>query len=84
MIAPQQYVIAAFEQVLCRRPAAAELAACTRFLDDQAERFANPGRLTTFPGDAPATVRPAADPQLRAREHLVHVLLSHNDFVTIR
>jgi hypothetical protein len=84
MISPQQFVIAAFEQVLCRRPAPAELAACSRFLDDQAERFANPGRLTPFPGAAPATVRPAADPLLRAREHLVHVLLNHNDFVTIR
>ena len=27
---------------------------------------------------------PAADPALRRRESLVHVLLNHHDFVTIR
>jgi hypothetical protein len=80
----RQFINAAFEQVLCRRPTQAELAACTRYMDAQAERLADPRRLTPFPGDAPATVRPAADPNLRAREHLVHVLLNHNDFVTIR
>ena len=29
-------------------------------------------------------VKPAADPAQRARESLVHVLLNHNDFVTVR
>jgi hypothetical protein len=27
---------------------------------------------------------PASDPALRARENLVHVLLNHHEFVTIR
>ena len=27
---------------------------------------------------------PSADPNQRARENLVHVLINHNDFVTIR
>jgi hypothetical protein len=78
------FVTAAFEQVLCRRPMPAELAACSRFLDEQAQRLADLARLTPFPGDAPATVPPAGEPHLRAREHLIHVLLSHNDFITIR
>ena len=29
-------------------------------------------------------IKPAADPAQRARESLVHVLLNHNDFVTVR
>ena len=37
-----------------------------------------------FPGKGEATVPPSADPVLRARENLVHVLFNHNDFVTIR
>jgi hypothetical protein len=34
--------------------------------------------------DMEREVEPAADPALRARENLVHVLFNHNDFVTIR
>ena len=29
-------------------------------------------------------VMPAADPEGRAREYLIHVLLNHNDFITVR
>ena len=39
--------------------------------------------LTPFVG-AEAAIKPAADPRHRAREDLVHVLLNHNDFVTMR
>ena len=52
---PAQFVAAAFESVLGRPPAAAELAAASKFLRTDADR-----------------------------EDLVHVLLNHNDFVTIR
>jgi hypothetical protein len=31
-----------------------------------------------------ASRRPALDPHLRACENLVHVLMNHHDFVTIR
>jgi hypothetical protein len=44
----------------------------------------DPAKLEAFAaGEAPA-VGPSADPEQRARESLVHVLLNHNDFVTIR
>jgi hypothetical protein len=33
---------------------------------------------------AAGEVKPESDPHLRAREDLVHVLLNHTDFVTIR
>jgi hypothetical protein len=52
-------------------------------LADQARRRADPKALQPFGGDA-APVKPADDPRQRARESLVHVLLNHGDFVTIR
>ena len=35
-------------------------------------------------GGGPVPVPPASDPKARARESLVHVLMNHNDFVTVR
>ena len=44
----------------------------------------DPAKLTPFESGPKASVKPSADPVQRARESLVHVLLNHNDFVTIR
>ncbi len=79
-----QFVSMAFEQVLCRPPNAAERAECDKFLAEQAQRFADPKLLTQFSTGTPSHVPAATDPQQRARENLVHVLLNHNDFLTIR
>jgi hypothetical protein len=73
--ADRAFVTTAFEQVLTRRPTADEAAACLRFLA-QCRSMA--------PATAPATQPATADPDSRAREALVHALLNHNDFVTIR
>jgi hypothetical protein len=67
------FVTAAFERVLSRPPTGEELAECAAFLDQQTQRH------TGSQAQAPGT-----DPALRARENLVHVLLNHNDFVTVR
>ncbi|MCS6852354.1 MAG: DUF1549 and DUF1553 domain-containing protein [Gemmataceae bacterium] len=67
---PVAFVRAAFEQVLSRPPTDAELAECVAFLEAP-QRVASTART---PGEAAA----------RARESLVHVLLNHHDFVTIR
>jgi hypothetical protein len=78
------FIRAAFEQVLARPPTEPERARCQEFLHKQTELLVKPGELTAF---AVATVldpKPSADPHKRARENLVHVLLNHNDFVTIR
>lgn len=80
----QRFIATAFEQVLCRPPTAAEQAECEQFLIDQARRFADPASLTQFTTGAAAPVPAATDPHQRARENLVHVLLNHNDFLTIR
>ncbi len=77
------FVRAAFERVLGRAPTADELKRCEQFLRDATELYAKPEKLTPFPA-GPAVTPPATDPAQRAREDLVHVLLNHNDFVTVR
>jgi hypothetical protein len=80
----REFIQSAFEQILSRTPSAEELAMCEKFLSGQASRLADPTKLTTFAGGKKADVAPSPDPRSRARENLVHVLLNHNDFVTIR
>ncbi len=78
------FVATAFERVLFRPPTAAEADRCRVFLAVQAARLANPGKLTPAEGGPSCRVPPSADPRLRARENLVHVLFNHTDFVTVR
>jgi hypothetical protein len=78
------FIDAAFEQILSRSPTAEELAMCEKFLAGQATRLAEPTQLTAFAAGKKSEVNPSSDPHLRARENLVHVLMNHNDFVTIR
>ena len=78
------FITIAFEQVLSRSPSSQELQLCREFLTDQAARLADKKNLTTFSGKATAGTKPSADPKLRAKENLIHVLLNHNDFVTVR
>ena len=76
----ETFVKAAFEQVLARMPNADEVTECVRFLDEQAKLYkGNPGAKA----DAEAR-QPSPDPQVRARENLLRILINHNDFVTIR
>ena len=79
------FVTAAFERILgrcadCRRTS--HLPGIPQHPGQPACRPRRPDRYSQ-PGH-PSTVPPAADPAHRAREDLVHVLLNHNDFVTIR
>jgi hypothetical protein len=80
---PARFVELAFARVLSRPPTAEEQSECLQFLAAQAQRLTAAG-LTTFAAGPPAGVPPSRDPQQRARENLVHVLLNHNDFVTVR
>jgi hypothetical protein len=63
------FLRSAYELVLCRPPTAEEQAQCARFLRAQTKLLARQG------DQAPAR---------RARAYLVHALLNHNDFITIR
>jgi hypothetical protein len=78
------FTTAAFERILGRAPSAHELTLCDQFLERQAARLADRSGLTSFSEGQASKVAPAADPASRAREDLVHVLMNHNDFVTIR
>ena len=78
------FITAAFEQVLARAPTEAERGRCTEFLRRQIALLRDPKNLTAFTGGAGIEPKPSTDPHQRARENLVHVLLNHNDFVTLR
>jgi len=78
------FVSAAFETVLSRAPTQQEVTACLTFLERNTTTAATAG-AAVFPAGGDSSQRlPATEAYQRARENLVHVLLSHNDFVTIR
>lgn len=79
-----KFVADAFDAVLNRPPTAAERTESLKFLQEQAELFQDPKKLTPIQTGAAGEVKPESDPHLRAREDLVHVLVNHTDFVTIR
>jgi len=81
--ADNAFIDAAFETVLSRTAQPQEREECLKFLTLQAKQLAEPATLQLL-GNAPNPAAPAADPQIRARENLVLVLFSHNDFLTIR
>lgn len=82
---PESFIEAAFERILTRAPTAAETAACREFLTQQERCFASRRDvLSTTAGDPGDGLHPAADPVLRARENLTHVLLNHHEFVTVQ
>lgn len=77
------FVNAAFEQILTQVPSQEETAACLRFLKQNA-LLVQDAKQSPFPVGGQSRRPPATQAHLRARENLVHVLLSHNAFVTIR
>jgi hypothetical protein len=81
---PTAFIDAAFERVLCRPATAEERATCLEFLMAQTQRFVDAGSLEAFTAGEANAVKPSADPAQRSRENLVHVLLNHNDFLTVR
>ncbi|HEV3021724.1 MAG TPA: DUF1553 domain-containing protein, partial [Pirellulales bacterium] len=82
---PAAFVAAAFEQVLSRPVRPDEREICVEFIERQTGLFAaNSQRVSATAGDGSDAGKPSADPALRSRENLVHALLNHNDFVTIR
>ncbi|HUG18076.1 MAG TPA: DUF1553 domain-containing protein, partial [Planctomycetaceae bacterium] len=80
----EAFVTAVFERILTRPPTSDERERCILFLQEHPQQFAAGVEQSKFPATSVAQLAPSTDPQLRARENLVHVLFSHNDFVTIR
>jgi hypothetical protein len=82
---PAEFISAAFEHVLTRAPTGDELQTCLVFLDEQSRRFsAQPNGFGDTTTDAANFAKPSGNPATRARENLVHVLLNHHEFVSIR
>jgi hypothetical protein len=77
------FIPAAFETILTRLPTGVETERCQEFLDAQVSGFKDEGS-ESFTSGGSAKRSPSSDPRQRARENLVHVLLLHNDFVTVR
>ena len=75
------FVEKAFEAVLGRPPSPEELDLSQKFIEQEQERFRDPEKPAWQKGKA---ANETQSPALRAREDLVHVLLNHNDFVTVR
>jgi hypothetical protein len=46
--------------------------------------LSEPDKLTPFGGSSASGATAPDDPGQRARVSLIHVLLNHNDFVTVR
>jgi hypothetical protein len=78
------FIVAAFEQVLCRAPSDAELDACREFMAQQTELFRNADPKSLTVAAAAESVAASNDPVVRTCENLVHALVNHNDFVTVR
>ena len=79
-----RFVTAAWETVLNRLPTQSERAACQRFLEQHTLLVQGTNEPRFAAGAQTAARPPSSRPYQRARENLVHVLFSHNDFVTIR
>jgi hypothetical protein len=78
----EEFVARAFEHVLSRLPSPEESGRCRSFLDNLARVLSKP---LAYESKAPGgRVAPSGDPAQRARENLVHVLMNHNDFITVR
>jgi hypothetical protein len=69
---PSPFTTAAFERLLSRPPTSEERTECIKFLQQRMREYTNDSAKGN--GDAAA----------RAREGLIHVLLNHSDFVTVR
>jgi hypothetical protein len=69
---PDAFTVSAFERVLGRAPTQDEQTECVTFLRSRAEKYTKNAKT------------PASDAELHARDSLMHVLLNHSDFVTVR
>ncbi len=77
----EAFATSAFEHVLSRAPTLAERDECVTFMATQTKAY----QASKLAGGKVADGSTASsDPAQRARENLVHALLNHHEFVTIR
>ncbi|MCA9004224.1 MAG: DUF1553 domain-containing protein, partial [Planctomycetaceae bacterium] len=78
------FINSAFKLILSRPASTQEQAVATAFLSRQQTLYPQEKTSTNSTDTKRDYSQPAKSPAARARESLVHALLSHNDFVTIR
>ncbi len=78
---PGTFTVSAFEHLLTRAPTKAEQTECVTFLEEQTRRFQT---MKLIGGSVADGSQPSVDPAQRARENLVHALMNHHEFVTVR
>jgi len=79
--ADEAFIEAAFEQILTRPASVTEKHVCRNFLKQQIEVYSS---IQLKQSTAKRAVQASAALEMRAKESLVHALLNHNDFVTVR
>lgn len=79
-----ELIEAAFERLLCRPATSQEREACASFLTAQESRLTSPDALTGIENGPEIGVVAPDSPRDRAFASLIHVLINHHDFVTIR
>lgn len=77
------FIDAAYEQLLTRLPKPQERDASLDFLKRQIKVYQSARSTRESLGDAEEN-RPSDNPEMRARESLVHALYSHHDFISVR
>jgi mono/diheme cytochrome c family protein len=80
----EAFIRAAFDTIFGEPPTTLELAESRRFLTSQSALLSQPELLTRFSEVVDTHVPPASDAPQRARENLIHALLNHNEFITVR
>jgi hypothetical protein len=82
---PMAFIDLAFRTLFSRPATDDEARICAEHLNEQTPALAdNADARRGATDDLDDTSRPAADPALRAREGLVHLLINHHEFITIR
>jgi hypothetical protein len=79
-----EFIVAAFETVLTRKPSDDERRTCRSFLVKQQDLYASAIATNPLPTKTGLEVAPSSDHGIRSRETLVQTLFGHSDFVTLR
>ncbi|MDG2384332.1 MAG: DUF1553 domain-containing protein [Pirellulaceae bacterium] len=80
----RSFVEAAFQLLLGREGRKDELQVCDEFLRQQTQLLREEQSLTLLVGESRSQTSASASAAQRARENLIHTLMNHNDFVTLR
>ncbi len=79
-----EFIQNSFLKILSREPSELEMKTCKQFLVSQETLLSKKESLTTVSAKTSPKLNAAESPAHRSRENLIHVLLNHNDFISVR